>query len=111
MAKIHIEVSKTVLNKMDKLGMKYSIVNDDVGMYELINSHTDLSELECHEHDQIIDAAKKAVNNPKACGIYIETRSGRDNQDHRCYWLDHVIVKEDEDDCTFTIAEIKKALK
>ena len=108
MKKIQIEVSQSELSKMDKAGIRYKITNNDVDLEKLLNNHTDVSELSQYELSQIVEVAKEAIIKGDEWGIAIETKSGRDMNDHRCYTLEEVsIVSSDDDNCRHTVAELK----
>lgn len=109
MKNIQIEVSKAALKKMDEAGIRYKVTNPDVDLERLLTSHTDVSELSDYELGKIVDEAKKAINKGTKYGIAIETCSGRDMNDHRCYTLDEVfVVAHDDGDCRHTVAELMK---
>jgi hypothetical protein len=109
MKNIQIEVSKAALKKMDAAGIRYKITNSDVDLEKLLTSHTDVSELNDYELSKIVNEAKKAIDKGTKYGIAIETRSGRDMNDHRCYSLDEVfIVLHDDGDCRHTVDELMK---
>jgi hypothetical protein len=107
MKNIQVEVTESALNKMEKAGIKYKITNADVDLEKLFNCHTDISELNEMELARIIETAKKAIDEGVKYGIEVETRSGRDMNDKRCYTLVSVIIVDaDQSNCTFTVKEM-----
>ena len=109
MKKVQIEVSLSGLKQMDKAGISYKVTNKDVDLEKLLTSHTDVSELSLYELNKIVNAAHIAISKGVDWGIAIETRSGRDMNDQRCYTLDEVsVVSHDDDDCRHTVTELKE---
>ncbi len=109
MKTIQIEVSQAALKKMDKAGIRYKITNSDVDLENLLTCHTDVSELGDYDLQKIVEVAKKAISKGTDYGIAIETRSGRDMNDHRCYTLAEVsIVSHDHDECRHSVSELLK---
>ncbi len=102
MRKIQIEVSKAVLFKMDNLGFNYKVLQDDIELRALLfPCGSSQDELDDYEKEQIFDCAIEAIKKGDDYGILIETLSGRNMQDHRCYELDDVtIVPVSEADIT-----------
>jgi hypothetical protein len=109
MKKIQIEVSESALKKIDEIGIKYQITNSDVNLERLLTSCNSVADLSDYEISKILNMAKKAIKKGTDYGISIETTSGRDMNDHRCYTLDEVcIVSFNDDSCTHTVAELIK---
>lgn len=99
---IQIEVTKAALKKLDSLKIRYKVVQDDLELRALLfPCGSSQDELDDYEKDQIFDMAIKAIELGDDFGILIETLSGRNMQDHRCYELDAVsVVPANEADIT-----------
>ena len=106
MSKIQIEVTKAALKKIEKLGVKYTVVEDDLELRNLLFSSTSMSELDDHDQELIFNTAQEAIKLGKGYGIAIDTGSGRDNQDHRCYWLKSVVVVTVDQYPDFTVKQM-----
>lgn len=102
MKKIQIEVTKAALEKIEKQGIRFTVVQDDLELRTLLfPCGSSQDELDDHEKEQIFDCAVIAMRQGDDYGILIETLSGRNMQDHRCYELDDVsIVLASEADIT-----------
>jgi hypothetical protein len=107
-----IEVSQAALKKIAKAGIRYTIINDDVNLENFLMHSYNVDELDECELGQIVNTAKEAMKKGDAYGIAIETQSGRNNQDERCYWLTDIsIVSATHDDCCHTVAALIKGSK
>ena len=82
-----------------------------IAIEEMLNYHTDISELPSFQFGQIADACLDALEHPENCtGIVYDIESGRDSRDHRCYTLHRVgLCKEGHPD--ISIKEIHNAIK
>lgn len=103
--KIQIELTTAALKKLDAQNIRYTVINDDLELQSLLYGYGDgypnADELDGHEQNLIYDKAQEAMEQGVGYGIAIDIRSGRDNQDERCYWLDEVkVVERDKADIT-----------
>jgi len=90
--KIQIEVTKAALKKIDSLKIRYKVVQDDIELRALLFNCNSSEELDDWEQERIFDCAIEAMEKGDDYGILIETLSGRNMQDQRCYELDSVTV-------------------
>ena len=112
MQRIQIEVTQAALKKMVKAGIRYKVINEDINIEDFLMRSDNVDELDDHEVYQIVEVAKQAISQGAAFGIMIETRSGRDMNDERCYTLmDVCVVAADHHDCSHTVAALIKGSK
>lgn len=108
MTKIHIEVAKSALKKLENAGVRFKIVDDEVDLHEtLCHEICNYGELSDYDQSQIKYAAQQAIDEGPEYAITYDIRSGRDNQDYRCYWLDSVSVVLAEDCSSDDIVTVK----
>ena len=108
MAKVLIEVTKTGLMKIKNLHICYKIIETDLELRALLFNGNSVEELADHEQEQVFKCALEAIEQGDDYGILIETLSGRNMQDHRCYELDDVSVVSAEE-ADVTVLEMKMA--
>lgn len=107
MKTIQIEVSEDSLQKLNNAGISYVITNADVDIEDLLTAYTDVSELSNYELSQIVSTAHEAIEQGTEYGIAIDTLSGRDMNDRRCYTLSSVsVVSRKDDNCRHTVSEL-----
>jgi len=110
MPKILIEVTKTGLDKIKNLHICYKIIQEDLELRALLfPCGSSQDELDDYEKEQIFDCAMKAIEQGDEYGIEIETLSGRNMHDGRCYELDSVEIVAAET-ADFTVLEMKKVM-
>ncbi len=91
--KIQIEVTTAALKKIEKQGIRFKVVQDDLELRALLfPCGGSVDELDDYEKEQIFDCAIEAIEQGDGYGIEIETLSGRDMNDERCYVLDSVKI-------------------
>tara|TARA_B100000073_G_C23694735_1_gene557889 strand:+ start:584 stop:919 length:336 start_codon:yes stop_codon:yes gene_type:complete len=109
MKKVEILIAENDLNKLEELGIKYTITNPDVELENLFRCSNHTCELNNYEMEQIIEKAKEAISKGKKYGIVIDVNLGRDMNDERCYSLEKVYVDEIKNGwCNYTVEELLK---